>query len=50
MATPDDQDPGSHGVHGTTRDDGKMQEEPEGSDGPDEQEWAERTETGADAS
>jgi hypothetical protein len=50
MATPDEENPGSHGVHGTTRDDGKMQEEPEASEGPDEAAWADQTETGADAS
>jgi hypothetical protein len=50
--------PESHGVYGgTQREDGKMQEEPSGTaasvangdDGPDEQEWAEQTETGGDA-
>ncbi len=39
----------SHGVHGTEREDGKMQEEPSGADGVDEVEWAEKTETGGDA-
>ena len=42
--------PESHGVYGgTQREDGKMQEEPTGSNGGDEQEWAENTETGGDA-
>jgi hypothetical protein len=45
-------DPGtaeSHGVHGAQREDGKLQEEPDGTDGVDEGEWAEQTETGGDA-
>ena len=41
--------PESHGVHGAEREDGKMQEEPSGVDGVDEVEWAEKTETGGDA-
>lgn len=42
--------PESHGVYGgTPREDGKMQEEPSGADGADEQEWAETTESGGDA-
>jgi hypothetical protein len=50
--------PESHGVYGgTQRGDGEMQEEPSGADGGpasvangvDEQEWAEQTETGGDA-
>ncbi|HEX2047041.1 MAG TPA: hypothetical protein VHF27_04705 [Acidimicrobiales bacterium] len=50
--------PESHGVYGgTQREDGKMQEEPSGAaasvangnDGADEDEWAEQTETGGDA-
>ena len=41
--------PESHGVHGAEREDGKMQEEPSGVEGVDEKEWAEQTETGADA-
>lgn len=42
--------PESHGVYGgTMRDDGKLQEEPSGTDGPDVEEWAELTETGGDA-
>ena len=49
--------PESHGVYGgTPREDGKMQEEPTGAEGPasvangvDEQEWAEKTESGGDA-
>ena len=41
----------SHGVYGgTIRDDGKMQEEPSGAKGADETEWAEKTESGGDAS
>ena len=48
----------SHGVYGgTPREDGKMQEEPSDTDGGpasvangvDEQEWAEQTESGGDA-
>ena len=40
----------SHGVYGgTPREDGKMQEEPSGSEGTVEATWAEETETGADA-
>ncbi|MGI8806534.1 MAG: hypothetical protein ACR2KK_01525 [Acidimicrobiales bacterium] len=38
--------PESHGVHGAPRDDGKMQEEPGGTEGADEGAWAEKTETG----
>ncbi len=50
--------PESHGVYGgTPREDGEMQEEPGGADasagsgsgGTDEREWAEKTETGGDA-
>ena len=41
--------PESHGVHGAEREDGKMQEEPSGTDGLDEVAWAEQTETGGDA-
>jgi hypothetical protein len=41
--------PESHGVHGTQREDGLMQEEPADSDGGDEERWAEQTQTGADA-
>ncbi len=42
--------PESHGVYGgTQREDGKMQEEPSGVEGVDVEEWAEQTETGADA-
>ncbi len=42
--------PESHGVYGgTPREDGKMQEEPSGSEGVDEASWAEETETGGDA-
>ncbi len=40
--------PESHGVHGAERGDGKMQEEPTGAEGIDEQEWAEQTQTGGD--
>ena len=39
----------SHGVHGAAREDGKLQEEPSGADGVDEEEWAKKTETGGDA-
>ncbi len=54
----DEGSPESHGVYGgTEREDGKMQEEPAGTDatgangpgGADEREWAEQTETGGDA-
>ncbi len=42
--------PESHGVYGgTQREDGKMQEEPSGTDGVDEQEWEEKTERGGEA-
>jgi hypothetical protein len=42
--------PESHGVYGgTVRGDGKMQEEPSGAEGVDEAEWAEKTESGGDA-
>ena len=42
--------PEAHGVYGgTPREDGKMQEEPSGTEGTDEEEWAEQTQTGADA-
>ena len=42
--------PESHGVYGgTQREDGKMQEEPSGSEELDEATWAEQTETGGDA-
>ena len=42
--------PESHGVYGgTQREDGKMQEEPSSVEGLDEQEWAEKTESGGDA-
>ena len=41
--------PESHGVHGAEREDGKMQEEPSGSEEADEATWAEETETGGDA-
>ena len=47
--------PESHGVYGgTQREDGKMQEEPSGTEGSDgsegsgEQDWAEKTESGGD--
>lgn len=40
----------SHGVYGgTPREDGKMQEEPSGAEGAEETEWAEKTESGGDA-
>lgn len=42
--------PESHGGYGgTQREDGKMQEEPSGTEGAGEEEWAEQTQTGADA-
>jgi hypothetical protein len=42
--------PESHGVYGgTPREDGKMQEEPSGAEGVDEEAWAEQTETGGEA-
>ena len=42
--------PESHGVYGgTQRGDGKMAEEPSGAEGANEEEWAENTETGGDA-
>ena len=47
--------PESHGVYGgTRREDGKMQEEPSGAEGGvagdvSEEDWAEKTETGAGA-
>ena len=41
--------PESHGVHGAEREDGKMQEEPSGTDGSNDVDWAEKTETGGDA-
>jgi hypothetical protein len=41
--------PESHGVYGgTQREDGKMQEEPTGTEGVDDEEWAEMTQTGGD--
>jgi hypothetical protein len=43
-----DGSPESHGVHGTQREDSKMQEEPSGTEGIDEVAWAEQTETGGD--
>ncbi len=47
---PEHGSPESHGVYGgTERGDGKMEEEPTGADGVDELEWAEKTETGGDA-
>jgi len=39
----------SHGVHGSEREDGAMQEEPTGTDGMDEETWADQTQTGGDA-
>lgn len=42
--------PESHGVYGgTQRDDGKMQEEPSGTEGADEETQAEQTETDDEA-
>ena len=40
---------GSHGVHGGVRDDGRMQEEPAESDQADVEAWADATETGGEA-
>ncbi len=41
--------PESHGVYGgTQREDGKMQEEPAEAEAHDEQDWAEKTESGGD--
>lgn len=45
----DSSTPESHGVHGTQREDSKMQEEPTGAEGIDEVAWAEQTETGGEA-
>lgn len=46
----DDGSPEAHNVYGgTAREDGKMQEEPGGTEGTDEAHWAEKTETGGDA-
>jgi hypothetical protein len=45
----DDGSDEAHGVHGAPREDGKMQEEPSGADGPDEEAWSDQTETGGDA-
>ena len=39
---------GAHGVHGAARGDGRMQEEPTGSE-QDEQGWADATDTGGQA-
>lgn len=45
----DEGSPESHGVYGgTVREDGKMQEEPGGADGVDEEEWAEKAESGGE--
>jgi hypothetical protein len=42
--------PEAHGVYGgTPREDGKMQEEPSGTESVDEELWADQTQTGADA-
>lgn len=49
MSESDDLSPEAHGVHGTQREDGKLQEEPAGTDGGDEKAWADATETGGDA-
>ena len=46
---PDDAAPEGHGVYGTQRGDGKMQEEPAGTEAHDERDWADATETGGDA-
>lgn len=44
-----DTNEGAHGVHGTQRDDSKMQEEPAESGQVDMETWAEKTETGGEA-
>jgi hypothetical protein len=50
MSEPDEQEnEGAHGVHGGTRDDGRMQEEPADSEQADTDTWAEATETGGQA-
>jgi hypothetical protein len=41
--------PEGHGVYGSAREDGKLEEEPEGAEGVDEEAWAEQTDTGGDA-
>ena len=47
----DDGSPESHGTYGgTAREDGGLQEEPSGAEDTDEADWAEKTETGGDAS
>lgn len=61
MAEPDDDDGNddgnddggaeqAHGVHGAPREDGGMQEQPPDADELDEQNWADATETGGQAS
>ena len=50
MPDPRDKDtPQAHGVHGTQRDDSKMQEEPDEAEATDEEGWADLTETGGQA-
>ncbi len=49
MSDSDEPAPESHGVHGAQREDGKMHEEPAGSEDRDETAWADATETGGDA-
>ena len=46
---PDESAPEGHGVYGTQRGDGKMEEEPAGTEAGDETSWADATETGGDA-
>jgi hypothetical protein len=50
MSDSDELAPEAHGVHGAPREDGEMQEAPQGTDAGDEEEWADATETGGDAS
>lgn len=46
---PDGTEPEGHGVYGTRRGDGKLEEEPAGTEAHDERSWADATETGGDA-
>ena len=50
MSETHDPAPEAHGVHGTPREDGRMQEEPARTEGGDEEAWADATETGGEAS
>lgn len=49
MSDSDEPSPESHGVYGTQRGDGKMDEEPAGTEDRDETAWADATETGGEA-